>query len=154
MLMTIMAAAWLSSCHTAQPDTKVTQEERVKTMKWTVTLQSHGGFSGRGVGGAVLTSDGHAQISTLSGTHEMELDPADRDRIARAVVASLADKWKSPPEPTGGADLINWSLSLDADGDRRMIGWREDAHEQLPEHVRELVDALNAVRSAAGTATH
>lgn len=148
ILLTIIAAASLSACHSAQP-AKATQEERVSSMKWTATLQSHGGFSGRGVGGIVVDSGGHAQIRTHSGAQETDLAAADRDRIARAIIASLADKWKSPPDPKTGADLINWSLSIDADGDRRTIDWREDVHDQLPQHVRDLVDALNSVRSAA-----
>lgn len=130
---------------------------------WTVDLNSSGGFTGRGGGGAHITSQGivHAsRFNVMSPRHRpcrSQLSDEDLQKMAQAVSSTKGSTWKSsyvPDGDNGCCDRFHWTLLLyqrAPDGAGRTYGtdWYDGNEKWLPDDLATLRATILTIMKTA-----
>ena len=127
--------------------------------KWTVTITTHGGFTGKGTGGIIATSDGSVTTDRLGTLAcRQQLTSADLQSLSRAVAEAKPDTWPPsyvrPSNPDGCCDQFRYSLTLEgqhAEGTPTKYStfWYSEMSDALPADVRGLFDAAWKIKNDA-----
>jgi hypothetical protein len=133
--------------------------------EWRVELRSSGGFTGRGMGGVAVETDGTVAVMQFGvvGSQKgwqtscsMRM-PEKIEPVAEALRAAQPDTWRErylpPGNPDGCCDLIQWDLEISWNvvgkpPDRARTSWVGDVKE-LPEDVSRLRAALMEIWKVA-----
>lgn len=119
--------------------------------KWTVTIKTSGGFTGRGTGGIIATSEGNVATGRFASlTCRQQLAPPDLEPLRRAVAGADPAAW-SPSyvrasNPHGCCDQFRYSMTLDVQDakgtpTKYSTFWYSEMSNALPADVRGLFDA-------------
>lgn len=102
------------------------------SVAWRIEITTEGGFTGRGLGNATVTSD------EASG------------EIARAVDAARPERWRAeyaePGDPRGYADQVKYRLTLRRGASSHSSSWFDGSARLCPRDLADLFDAAWATR--------
>ncbi len=129
--------------------------------KWKVTITTRGGFTGKGTGGMIATSDGYVTTDRLGRPAcRQQLAPADLGSltliVAEAKPASWTPSYVRTSNPHGCCDQFRYSLTLEvqhAEGTptKYRTFWYSEMSNTLPADVRGLFDAAWKMKKEADT---
>lgn len=134
------------------------------TSTWEVRLTTIGGFTGGGIGGLLVRSDGVAELLRRNPAREgPPQTPACQIRLSAAELADLGEAvrtarpgdWREryvvPENPDGCCDMLGSHLSVErAESgrvERSATFWYDDAAPRLPQDLRSLRTRLDALWS-------
>lgn len=127
--------------------------------KWTVTITTHGGFTGKGTGGIIATSDGSVTRDRLGTSPcRQQLTSAGLQSLTRAVAEAKPAAWLPsyvrPSNPHGCCDQFRYSVILemqDAKGTPTKYStfWYSEMSNALPTDVRGLFDEAWKIKNEA-----
>lgn len=177
----LAATACLGTCsHAAQERTAPRPKGKDKEAQpvWTVTIETSGGFAGRGAGGITVSSTGDASVTApgRTGGAGRATDPAtapgqkpDADgcrytvppdllkRLAEAVTKARPSTWATsyvrPENPRGCCDQFRYDLTVEV-GKPGVTSpartfWYDDSAALRPADLREVYEAATSVKSNA-----
>lgn len=137
-------AMFLVGCRTPAD---VEMDEARKMTNWRVALTSSGGFAGRGNGAITASSTGGVTVTDISGKSSTgDLTAEERDQLAAALGQARPAQWVSPEPPHAGADMFEYTLEIERDGEKSSISWREDVLQMLPADAGRIHEILMQVR--------
>lgn len=95
-----------------------------------LTVETSGGFTGRGVGSVSIDGADVNADARCRGT----LSDAERDQLARLAATAHPDRWKSEYETPGHPDVVTYTLTLDG----TKTTWQGEEPEGLPKEIAGL----------------
>lgn len=133
---------------------------------WEIHLVTSGGFTGGGVGGFSVRSDGTAELLGRRASATSASDSAAcRTRISPPELAALTEavrlaeprtwreRYVSPSNPHGCCDMLGWRLTLQRTGpetsDRGETFWFDDGLAEFPRDLAALRTELQALWNLA-----
>jgi hypothetical protein len=148
----ILFAAFIgcrSQASNAAEETDTAAKES-KPMKWTVTIDTSGGITGRGLGRVEAHSDGSVSATSIpSKSAETKLTAEELQTLDRLVRAADPKHWQVSPEQRG-ADYIIYTIRLEREGEMsHTLTWSDGTPPPIPHDVEELREALWDVRDRA-----
>ncbi|MCG3163735.1 MAG: hypothetical protein JMDDDDMK_05180 [Acidobacteria bacterium] len=122
---------------------------------WTIEIETSGGFSGKGVGGVSVGSDG--QVSASSEARRACKSDASSEEIKaieKLISQSKPGKWRKsyarPGNPRGYADQFSYTLKISVDkpggSQSYETSWYDETKDSLPSDLDSLVKELWKVR--------
>jgi hypothetical protein len=135
-------------------------------LAFVVDLDTTGGFSGRGLGGVTLDSNGNVGASRIGGSARTasecraKLGANDLQSLRRAVEAASLQSWPAtfaPADDQGCCDRFHWTLRMEqrlADGQVRKVStmWFDANEGRLPKEVTAIkAIAMRALKRALAT---
>ena len=119
---------------------------------WTVTIETSGGITGRGLGSARVTSAGQVSATDMSRACE---DAASPDRIAAirsAIARSEPERWNEayldPQNPHGNADMIEYVLTVSSGDRKHTTRWYDGTRGAVPTSIQALSDRVWEARAS------
>lgn len=114
-------------------------------MTWSASLETSGGFTGRGTGNVAASSDGAVIVTDLGGRElRSRLTPEEREKLQTAIVRARPETWREA-DPPRGADLMTYLLEIERDGVSFDLTWHDGT--RLTMDVGELHGVLSALRT-------
>jgi hypothetical protein len=121
---------------------------------YSVSLQTSGGFTGRGTGSLTVTGDGTVRLSRVTGgaCDGMQAPAYLVTKLGGAVRAAQPAEWKEryvdPANPEGCCDQITTTLTLDRAGKSHRTGWFDDSRKLAPPDAQAVAEATRAIYDA------
>jgi hypothetical protein len=119
---------------------------------WQVEIETSGGFSGRGLGGVVINSEGRVEASTETKKCSARLTPQELESMARVILRAKPLAWRSayqrPGNPHGGADQFQYTLRLTVDSKAYETFWYEVTAGARPRDLLALTQVVWKARES------
>lgn len=122
---------------------------------WTVTVETSGGFTGRGRGSVAVDANGIVR-ATLAGPpnatpqrRTVRLTSVEREAIAAAVVGATPTEWSGKTFGNAAADAMTYRLTLRRGAQAWTATWYDSSRDELPPRVAALFDAIEPAWSRA-----
>ncbi|MGE0128401.1 MAG: hypothetical protein AB7U82_10005 [Blastocatellales bacterium] len=125
---------------------------------WKLEIETSGGFSGKGVGGISVGSDGKFSASSeIRRACEDKLSSDEIKAMEKLISQAKPDKWRKsyarPGNPHGYADQFIYTLKISVDkagGSRSYeTSWYDETRDVLPSDLDSLVKELWKLRDRA-----
>lgn len=138
-----------------EPGAEGSAHKPTAPQQWTVTIDTSGGFVGRGAGRVVVAHDG---TTGFGPSCLPQITPADLEALSRAVAEAKPATWSPsyvrPSNPHGCCDQFRYTMTLDirqADGtpEKYSTFWYSEMSEELPGNLRGLFDAAWKIKKDA-----
>ena len=119
---------------------------------WSVSVETSGGISGRGLGTWKISSDGNVAVRPMTGGEcTFALTNQELRTISRLLAAAKPARWKASYVPENSCcDRIEYALELDVAGRISATRWL-DAPPEAPKDLSELANAItggqNSIRA-------
>ncbi len=121
---------------------------------WKLEVATSGGFSGKGIGGIALGSDGQVSASSETRACPGKLLPEEVTMIERLVRKASPGRWRKsytrPGNPRGYADQFQYTFKLSIDrgaGSRTYeTYWYDETGDRLPADLDKLVKEAWKIR--------
>jgi hypothetical protein len=127
--------------------------------KWSVTVETSGGFAGFGRGNVTIWSNGRAVVELAHRPNApaerctVRLRAADLAAIQRALASLRAEAWDGKTLGTQASDAMSYALELDVQNGRRRThataSWFDSSYDRLPPDLAALYRAVDAAWQAA-----
>jgi hypothetical protein len=128
--------------------------------QWTsVRMAITGGFTGRGNGAVLITSDGKITVEqpSMPGKQsppcEGKLAAVDLKRLNDAISRSHPDTWNKGGVNVAAPDAFGYVLGLTmgtgSSAKMYTAKWYDNTHDQLPEDLKAVSDAVSAAMQSA-----
>jgi len=154
--VSLTVVASLAACLPARP-------AAVQAPVFTITLDTAGGFSGRGRGGVTVDADGRVRASRMAGiTRDPslcrgQLASSDLESLQQAVAAAGLQPWPAsfdPPKDNGCCDRFKWTLRLEQrDAADRTRTWVTTWHDGNEARLSKELAAIREIALSALTST-
>ena len=123
---------------------------------WSVTLTTSGGFTGRGIGNILITSDGKINYKPASTSDkttqpcEGQLSDEELRVITETVNQSKSSTWAHTDLGAAAPDAFGYELELhtDAEKEGHKVIWYDNTQNQLPEDLKTFSDVVLGAHKA------
>jgi hypothetical protein len=140
-----MAAALLTVV--SQADAR-TRRRMHADAAWTVTIETSGGFTGRGRGSVAISGAGNvaAQPPAVPGASQgrctARLTAAELATLRTAIDSTDAESWDGKRFGAAAADAMTYTLTLRRGGRTWTATWFDSSRQEIPERLSALADAV------------
>ena len=141
----------LGACNTTDtvtaPSTTAAQRQN---SSWRVEITSSGGFAGRGLG-SVSIENGTLEARNMNAQicDGAPLSDAERTEMQRLVDAARPAAWQNREPAPGGADMVEYTLTLRRDSATKTVTWTGEDMTQLPSDLAALFETTWRIRGRA-----